>query len=66
MIDGETGYLVAPDDSAELAAAIRRILDDPDLAAKMGEAGRKRAVSEFNQKLTAQRNVALYMELLEN
>ena len=37
--DGETGLLVAPDDPGELASAIGRILDDPDLAARLGAGG---------------------------
>jgi glycosyltransferase involved in cell wall biosynthesis len=35
--DGETGLLVAPDDPEALAAGIRRIMDDPALARRLGE-----------------------------
>ena len=38
--DGETGWLVAEGDRAGLAAAVGRLLDDPVLRARMGEAGR--------------------------
>jgi glycosyltransferase involved in cell wall biosynthesis len=35
--DGSTGLLVAPDDVAGMAAAMRRIQDDPGAAARMGD-----------------------------
>jgi glycosyltransferase involved in cell wall biosynthesis len=38
--DGETGFLVPPDDAAALAAAIRRVLADPDGAARLAARGR--------------------------
>jgi glycosyltransferase involved in cell wall biosynthesis len=39
----ENGLLVEPDDSEELSNAILRILDDPKLAARLGENGRRTA-----------------------
>ena len=36
--DGETGWLVPPEDPAALAAAIDRLLDDPMLARRLGTA----------------------------
>lgn len=41
--DGVTGILVPPGDPAATAAAVRRLLGDPALAAAMGAAGRARA-----------------------
>ncbi|NLX10501.1 MAG: glycosyltransferase family 4 protein [Chloroflexi bacterium] len=43
VIEGETGLLVPQDDAPALAAAITRLLDDPALRARMGEAGRQHA-----------------------
>ncbi len=37
VIDGQTGLLVEPDSASALAAAIERLLDDPPLAARLGE-----------------------------
>jgi glycosyltransferase involved in cell wall biosynthesis len=43
VIDGETGLLVAPGDGAALTAAFARLLGDPALRRRLGEAGRARA-----------------------
>ncbi|MDQ1050192.1 glycosyltransferase family 4 protein [Streptomyces sp. V4I2] len=44
---GINGLLVPPDDPAALAAACRRLLQDGDLADRMGTAGRQRAVERY-------------------
>ena len=44
---GREGLLVPPHEPKELAAAIARLLDDPELRASMGAAGRVRA-EEFS------------------
>jgi glycosyltransferase involved in cell wall biosynthesis len=41
VTDGETALLAAPGDDAEFAAHIRRLVADPDLRARMGEAARR-------------------------
>jgi glycosyltransferase involved in cell wall biosynthesis len=46
VVDGETGLLVLPGSRDDLAAAMRRLLDDESLRAKMAEAARRRA-AEF-------------------
>jgi len=40
---GNCGVVVEPQEPVELADAIRRLVDDPDLARRLGEAGRDRA-----------------------
>lgn len=44
--DGETGLLVPPVAPTALADAATRILTSPDLAARLGEQGRRRVVNE--------------------
>ncbi len=41
--DGEEGILVPPGDAASLAAGAARVLDDAQLAKRLGEAGRERS-----------------------
>ncbi len=45
--DGETGILHAVGDTGAIAAAIGRIVSEPDLARRMGEAGSKLAHEKF-------------------
>ena len=63
--DGETGLLVPPNDPGALASAIARLLDDPELRARLGAAGRERVVSRFTWQVTAAGTAACYQALLE-
>lgn len=45
--DGRTGLLVPPGDAAALARTIARVLDEPDLAARLAAAGRADALTRF-------------------
>jgi glycosyltransferase involved in cell wall biosynthesis len=57
VVDGETGFLVPPEDVDALAAAIERALDD---RADLGRGGYERARSEFSVERMASRTAALY------
>lgn len=48
VVDGETGYLVEPQDPAALAKAIDRLLSDPAAARELGLRGRARVVQGFS------------------
>jgi glycosyltransferase involved in cell wall biosynthesis len=43
IIDGETGFLIAPDDSVALRRAIKRLTDNTALRKRMGQGARRRA-----------------------
>ena len=62
--DGETGLLVTPDDPDALVTAIRRLLDDQELAARLGAAGRERVISRFTWQVTARGTAACYQAIL--
>jgi phosphatidylinositol alpha-1,6-mannosyltransferase len=56
VVDGVTGVMIRhADDAREVARAFERLLDDPDLRARMGRAGRLRAVEEFSYDGLAER-----------
>jgi len=48
VIEGETGYLVEPQNSDDLADKIILILSDPDHAAKMGQKAKQYAAENFS------------------
>lgn len=47
VVEGATGRLVDPQDRAELAGAVAKLLAEPKRADTMGAAGRKRYLEEF-------------------
>jgi glycosyltransferase involved in cell wall biosynthesis len=61
--DGVTGYVVPKGDAEAIAHALRTLLEDPDLARKMGVAGRRRALERFSWELTAKEIEAVYESL---
>jgi glycosyltransferase involved in cell wall biosynthesis len=62
--DGETGLLVPPGEAGPLRDAIVRLAGDRELARRMGEAGRKRALERFLQRFCTDRTELLYREAL--
>jgi glycosyltransferase involved in cell wall biosynthesis len=60
VIDGETGYVVPPNDPATLGAAISRLLDDKTAAGEMGARGRARAVDYFSWPRVVDRCLSAY------
>ena len=46
--DGAQGLLVAPSDEEGLARAIARLLDDPELRRRIGQAGRARILEQYD------------------
>jgi glycogen synthase len=65
VVDGETGLLVPPSAPAELAAAVNRLLADPEEARAMGAAGRRRVEERFSWASVAARTAELYREAIE-
>ena len=78
VVDGETGYLVpidqlhdgtgTPTDPdkfvADMAAAIDKVMADPELAKKMGQAGYERARDHFSWESIADQTVQVYRDVL--
>ena len=75
VVDGQTGLLVPFESdgaggardperfAADIAERLNRLLADPDLAARMGQVGRRRAVEQFSWPAIAAETAALYASL---
>lgn len=63
VIDGHNGLLVPPRDAEALALAIGRLLDAPELRAKMGKHSRELVEAEFSVDLVVRQTLAVYREL---
>lgn len=60
---GESGLLVPPRDAQALAAALGRLLADPDLRARMGKRAREIVERDFSSEIINAQTLALYREL---
>ncbi len=63
-LDEVTGLLVEPGNEQALAQALNRLLGDPPLRARLGEAGRRRVAEEFSVRQMVDKTVALYRRLV--
>jgi len=66
MRDGETGFLKRLGDVPAMAAAIRTLANDPELAARMGEAARIRAEQEFSSQKSVEQYLDLYRRTIRD
>ncbi|MBW1943654.1 MAG: glycosyltransferase family 4 protein [Deltaproteobacteria bacterium] len=62
--DGRNGFLVQPGDVKALAAAIKRLLTDKELAGEMGSRGRKMVDEKFNSDIMVRSIEEVYRHLL--
>lgn len=65
-VDGVSGILVAPGDPGALASGIDRVLDDPVLAARLGDAGRRRALERFTWRACTAATIEHYRFVMES
>lgn len=61
VTDGGTGLLVDPTDTRALAAALGRLLADPDLRGRLGRAGAALVATEYSWERVADRYERLYV-----
>ncbi len=64
VVEGATGFLVPPGDAPTFAARIGRLLDDGNLRATMGAAGRARVAAEFSSERHAALTADIYRRVL--
>lgn len=66
IIDGETGILVDGENPGEIASALLRLLEDRDLASRLGERGRRRVLEECTPEKGAEELLAYSRSIIQN
>jgi rhamnosyl/mannosyltransferase len=64
--DGESGFVVPPRNSEALAEALQKLVANPELRGKMGQAGRDRAVQEFSLEQMLAKTEAVYEKVRQS
>lgn len=62
--NGQTGILVPPGDHQSLAIALERLITEPDLRLKMGQAGLNRIQQAFTDEQMVEKYHNLYFQLI--
>lgn len=62
--DQDTGLLAPPGEAAPLLAAVERLLDDPELRARLGERGRRMVMEEHTTEHMLRRTEEVYAQAL--
>jgi glycosyltransferase involved in cell wall biosynthesis len=62
--DGVSGLLVETEQPAAMALALRRIIEDPDLAQRLGQEARKAVLRDYQLSTMIDRAVAFYRYIL--
>lgn len=60
---GVTGFLVPAKESAPLASAIEKLLENSELRYSMGAAGREKVSQEFDVKMVIQKTLEVYKQM---
>lgn len=64
VVDGQTGFVVEPRSIDALSDAIVRLLRDPDLRRRFGEAGQRRVEQRFTPRRMCEDVLQVYREVL--
>lgn len=64
LTDGEDGLLTPPADADALGAAIGRLIDDRDLAARLGASAQRRAARDFAPGAVARAALSVYEQAI--
>jgi len=63
-LDGVTGFVVAPRNAASLGRAMRQLIEDEELALRLGSAARARYEELFSGEAMGRNHLAFYQEAL--
>ncbi len=66
VVEGETGFLVPPEQPAQIALAVVNLLRDPALRQRMGRKGYERVERSFSVERMVDATVGVYRALLRN
>jgi glycosyltransferase involved in cell wall biosynthesis len=61
---GDAGLVFAEGNAQELAACVRKLLDDPALYADLAQRGRQRVLDNYTQEQIARQTYGVYQEML--
>lgn len=65
VIDGKNGYMIPIKDSDALAAALKKLIDNPELRHTMGKNARKFAVNKFDINDVVKVHLAIYKTIIQ-
>jgi len=63
--DGLDGYLVESRDLEHMATALRRLIDDPNLRSRLGEAAREKVSKSFSVERMTRSYEAIYQDMVQ-
>jgi len=66
VLDNQTGILVSPKQAEQMADALLKYIDHPNLRLKHGKAGRKRIIDHFSLDVMVENYTNLYNDLTTN
>jgi glycosyltransferase involved in cell wall biosynthesis len=66
ITENETGFLIDPEDSGQIAERLTRLLNDPALARQMGQTGRNVAGQRFAPRMVAEQTRAVYQDIINS
>jgi glycosyltransferase involved in cell wall biosynthesis len=65
VLNNETGLMATCGDAVSFADAIGRLLDDPALRRRIGEAARRHILQSYTDDIMIDRTIAFYDQLLQ-
>ena len=65
MIDGETGYMIHPENTKEFTTKVLALLNDEIKATQMAKNARQSIINEFDIKQSIATNIAMYKSIIK-
>lgn len=63
VVDGETGFLVPPQDAVALSEALSKLLSDPSMRKRMGRQGRELVEEKFDKRVITEKYLDVYRDI---